>query len=86
MGSQLGAKCESLTANAPPIITGTAAPVRVFGLEANIHARKEFVFIVSAILIIVSQRYLRPLRLTKKMTVKQKIPPHLTYINYLLFC
>ena len=66
MGSQLGAKCESLTANAPPIITGTAAPVRVFGLEANIHARKEFVFIVSAILIIVSQRYLRPLRLTKK--------------------
>ena len=49
IGSQSGAKFESLTASAPPIITGTAAPVSVFGRAANTQAFKEFVLTDSVI-------------------------------------
>jgi len=41
----------SLAANAKPIITGTAAPVSVFGREASIHAFAEFVSICFSFMI-----------------------------------
>ena len=43
MGSHEGAKAESLVAKAAPIITGTAAPVKVLGRAASSQARGELV-------------------------------------------